>query len=189
MTHLRTLHPHLPYDNSMRRQHYSGAPMRICGSLAVLLCCSVRAFGVSPSDLRFTLAVTRSPAIYRLGERIECELAFSTSKPGKYEIGYTGQPRSLFGGEYETFIASPADGAADSRVDLSQQLGFAFIGSILSSSDRLSSVPKVVRIDLNERLRFVSPGTYRFRRDHRESPSTRNTHRRTSWWSIRTKLR
>jgi len=135
--------------------------MRTCGSLAVLLCCSVRAFGVTPSDLRLTLAVTRSPAIYHLGERIECELSFSTSKPAKYRIFFTGQPRGPFGGGSETFIAVPPDRAVDPRVDRSQQLGFAFIGSVLSGSDRLSSVPQVVRIDLNEWLRFVSPGVYR----------------------------
>jgi len=145
----------------MRRQHYPGALMRICGSLAVLLCCSIRAFGVSPSDLRLTLAVTRSPAIYRLGERIECELSFSTSKPGKYRIVHTGQPRGPGAGESETFIVTPRDGATDPRVDLNQQLGFPIVGSTLSSSDQLSSVPQVVRIDLNEWLRFVSPGVYR----------------------------
>jgi hypothetical protein len=127
---------------------------RIPGSLAVLLCFSIHAFAGAPSDVQLTLAVTKSPAIYHLGERIVCELSFSTSKPGKYGISSI---RS------ETFIATPPNGTADPQVDLSLQLGFVLDLSGLSSYGRLSSVPDVVRTDLNESLRFVNPGVYRLR--------------------------
>src|SRR5450432_4675514 len=149
------------HSRPMRCQRYLDSLTRIPGSLAVLLCCSIRAFGVAPSDVQLTLAVTKSPAIYHLGERIVCELSFSTSKPGKYGIHNTGQPRGSSGAGPETFIATPPNGIVDPHVDLSRQLGFAVNESILSSYDRLSSVPHVIRTDLNEWLRFVSPGVYR----------------------------
>jgi hypothetical protein len=155
MTRRRRAHYRL-----MRCQPYLDSLTRIPG-LAALLCCSIRAFGVAPSDVQLTLAVTKSPAFYHLGERIVCELSFSTSKRGKYGIDNSGQSRGSWGAGAETFIATPPNGTAGPHVDPSRQLGFAVIGSILSSYDGLSSVPHVVRTDLNEWLRFVSPGVYR----------------------------
>ena len=140
------------HSRLLRCQHYLDSLTRIPGSLAFLLCCSVRAFAVAPSDVHFTLAVTKSPAVYHLGERIVCELSFSTSKPGKYGIYNTGQPRGSWGSGSETFIATPPNSTVDPHVDLSRQLGFVIAESILSSYSRLSSVPHVVRTDLNEWL-------------------------------------
>jgi hypothetical protein len=149
------------HSRLLRCQHYLDSLTRISGSLALLLCCSIRAFALAPSDVHLTLAVTKYPAVYHLGERIVCELSFSTSTPGKYGIYNTGQPRGSWGSGSETFIATPPSGTVDPHVDLSRQLGFLSEGSILSSYDRLSSVPHVVRTDLNEWLRFNSPDVYR----------------------------
>jgi hypothetical protein len=138
-----------------RCQHYLDSLTRIPGSLAFLLCCSIRAFAVAPSDVHLTLAVTKSPAVYNLGERIVCELSFSTSTPGKYGIASTS------GSGLETFIATPQNGTTDPHVDLGRQLAFIIAQSILSSFATLSSVPHVIRTDLNEWLRFNHPGVYR----------------------------
>jgi hypothetical protein len=128
---------------------------RILGQLAVVLVCSIHAFGGAPSDVHLTLAVTKSPAVYHLGERIVCELSFSAFTPEKYGIVNSS------GSGLETFIVTPSDGTADPRVDVSRQLALIIVGSSLSSFTTLSSVPNVVQTDLNELVRFNSPGAYR----------------------------
>jgi hypothetical protein len=149
------------HSRLLRCQHYLDSLTRISGSLAFLLCCTIRAFTVAPSDVHLTLAVTKSPAVYHLGERIVCELSFSASTPEKYGIVNIGYSRHSSGSGLETFIVNPSDGTADPHVDVSRQLAFIIAGSSLSSFTTLSSVPDVVQTDLNEWVRFNSPGVYR----------------------------
>ena len=149
------------HSRLLRCQHYLDSLTRIPGSLAFLLCCSIRAFAVAPSDVHLTLAVTKSPAVYHLGERIVCELSFSASTPEKYGIVNIGYSRHSSGSGLETFIVTPSDGTADPHVDVSRRLPFIIAGSSLSSFTTLSSVPNVVQTDLNEWVRFNSPGVYR----------------------------
>jgi len=149
------------HSRLLRCQHCLDSLTRIPGSLAFLLCCSICAFAVAPSDVHLTLAVTKSPAVYHLGERIVCELSFSTSTPEKYGILNTSLSRSSFGSGLETFIVAPSDGTSDPHVDVSRQLAFIIDASGLSSFTTLSSDPNVVKTDLNEWLRFNSPGVYR----------------------------
>jgi hypothetical protein len=138
-------------------------PARIPRALLFLLCCVNSAFAETPSDVHFTLAVTKSPAVYHLGERIVCKLSFSTTTPGKYGIDSAGPLKESRGSVPETFTAIPKGGTADPYVDLSRQLGFGYGGDLLSSYNKLSSQPYVVRTDLNQWLRFVKPGVYRLR--------------------------
>jgi len=149
------------HSRLLRCQHYLDSLTRIPGSLAFLLCCSIRAFAVAPSDVHLTLAVTKSPAVYHLGERIVCELSFSASTPEKYGIVNIGYSRHSSGSGLETFIVTPSDGTSDPNVDVNRQLAFIYAESVLSSFTTLSSVPSVVKIDLNEWLRFNRPGVYR----------------------------
>jgi len=144
-----------------RCQSNMSLPARISRALLFLFCCVSGAFAETPSDVYFTLAVTKSPAVYHLGERIVCKLSFSTTTPGKYGIDSAGPLKGSRGSVPEIFVAIPKDGAADPYVDLSRQLGFGFGGDIPSSYNKLSSQPYVVRTDLNPWLRFVRPGVYR----------------------------
>ena len=149
------------HSRLLRCQHYLDSLTRIPGSLAFVLCCSIRAFAVAPSDVHLTLAVTKSPAVYHLGERIVCELSFSASTPEKYGIYNSGQSRGSWGSGLETFIVTPSDGTSDPHVDVSRQLAFIIVGSSLSSFTTLSSDTNVVKTNLNEWLRFDRPGVYR----------------------------
>jgi len=130
-------------------------------ALLFLLCCVNSASAETPPDLHFKLEVTKSPAVYHVGERIACKLSFSTTTPGKYGIGSAGPLKGSRCSVPEIFLAFPKDGAVDPYVDLGQQLGFGTVASILSSYNKLSSQPYVVRTDLNPWLRFVRPGVYR----------------------------
>jgi hypothetical protein len=136
-------------------------PAHISGALLFLFCCMNGTSAEKPADVHFTLAVTKSPAVYQMGERIVCKLSFSTTTPGKYGIDSVGPLKESRGSVPETFTAIPKGGTADPYVDLSRQLGFGFAGDILSSYNKLSSQPYVVRTDLNQWLRFVRPGVYR----------------------------
>jgi hypothetical protein len=136
---------------------------RIPRGLLLLLGCAGCASAEPPTDLHFEFAVTKTPAVYHIGERIVCKMSFSTSAPGKYGIDTSGGPRGIWGHSFETFQAIPKDGTVDPRVDLSRQLGFVIAGDVLQGYLKLSSKPHVETTDLNQWLRFVRPGVYHLR--------------------------
>jgi hypothetical protein len=135
--------------------------------LAIVTCCltSTRASAQGPQDITLLLSTTKNPAVYNIGEQIRIKLSFS-SDAGNYCFS-GGSPRRIWMYSSENFVVAPLDnpsalgeGTQDPHFDDS---AFAFIwgGSILQSTPHLlSKVPDVVSGDLNEWIRFTTPGRY-----------------------------
>src|SRR5271165_6066439 len=101
-----------------RRQRHLDFLTRVGGPAAILLCCFICSSEEVPSDVHLTLAVSKSPAVYHMGERIVCELSFSASTRGKYGISNTAEPRGSWGAILDKFITNPHNGTVDPHVDL-----------------------------------------------------------------------
>src|SRR5579863_8173882 len=112
-------------------------------------------------DVTLILKTIKTPAVYNIGEPIRIKLSFS-SDAGNYCFSDGSDRRGL-----EHFVVAPlenpgalGEGTQDPHFDES---AFEFIreGSILQSMPhRLSKVPDVVNMDLNESIRFTAPGRY-----------------------------
>jgi hypothetical protein len=76
--------------------------------VAVLLIAPAVVAGQGLDDVEFQIGVTRNPPVFRVGERIDLELRFSTRVTDKYEIR-TGSA-NRFGPLGENYSVSPADG-------------------------------------------------------------------------------
>jgi hypothetical protein len=111
------------------------------------------------------LKTVKKPAVYNIGEPIRIKLSFS-SDTGNYCFSGGNASRGWMN-TYENFVVAPLDnpgalgeGTQDPQFDDS---AFDFIrgGSILQSiPQRLTKVPEVVSGDLNEWIRFTTPGRY-----------------------------
>ncbi|HEY6347210.1 MAG TPA: hypothetical protein VIY49_37440 [Bryobacteraceae bacterium] len=133
------------YSNSVRR----------FATVAVLLIGPAAVAAQALDDVEFQIGVTRNPPVFRIGERIDLELRFSTRASGKYKIT-TGSP-TRFAPTGENYSVSPADGVVDPSEN---ELRFGIFGSFLSGIGPLTDTPVVLHADLNERFRFTRPGTY-----------------------------
>jgi hypothetical protein len=117
-------------------------------------------------DVTLILKTVKNPAVYNIGEPIRIQLSFS-SDAGNYCFSGGSVSRGWMMYPSENFVVAPLDnpsalgeGTQDPHFDDS---AFAFIhgGSILQSIPHwLTKVPDVVSIDLNEWIRFMTPGRY-----------------------------
>jgi hypothetical protein len=137
---------------------------RLAITLLILAACGLTSSSTSAQNLRdvtLTLKTVKIPAVYNIGEPIRIQLSFS-SDASNYCFSSSSARRGS-----EHFVVAPLDnpgglgeGTQDPHFDDS---AFQFIwgGSILGSiPHRLSKVPDVVNIDLNESIRFTTPGRY-----------------------------
>lgn len=131
------------------------ASVRCSIRVAVLLIAPAITAAQALDDVEFQLSVTRDPPVFRIGERIELNLRFSTTASGKYAIINSSAGR--FAPIGEVYSLSPADGAVDPSED-ERRLGFA--GSFLSGIALLTDKPVDLHADLNQWFRFTRPGTY-----------------------------
>jgi hypothetical protein len=111
-----------------------------------------------PEGVKFELSAPKSD--YYLGELIELDLTFTATRPKAFLA--SGGPRtgSRFGGMSEEFAVFPAalavDPLAPTRIRLNGN-----VGGLWGGPEILSEKPFVVRLTLNEWLRFLKPGPYK----------------------------
>ncbi len=116
------------------------------------------ALAASPADVSVELRVGGGRTRFFQGEVIPLELAFSSSTPERYRFNGATYDRSGRM-EIERFHLEPAAGAVDPLRDY-----FAsgiFLGGGLRMEGLLGEEPEVIRLVLNEWLRFDRPGDYR----------------------------
>ncbi len=117
--------------------------------------------GLPSPEVSFTISSKTSPAVFHVGEIIPLDLSFTSSSPKSYQINMATSGRSGRGAQ-EQFVLQPEDGWGDPLKDYFS----AFAGDIgggLTTFKTLSEVPIVISIELNEWVRFDSPGRYRLR--------------------------
>jgi hypothetical protein len=129
--------------------------VRCFTTVAVLLIVPAAVAAQALDDIEFQIGVTRDPPVFRVGERIDLELRFSTRASDKYKI--TTSSTNRFTPIGENYSVTPADGVVDPSEN-EMRLGFA--GSFLSGVGSLTDEPVVLHADLNEWFRFTRPGTY-----------------------------
>ena len=113
----------------------------------------------APPDVDATLTV-RLPAgksTYAVGELIPLELEFRGRAEPDYFFSTTSGDR--LGGGGERYEVTPAGGSDDPMAEFFSSVGI--VGSILSSWHPLDGSPLVIRVHLNEWVRFTRPGEYR----------------------------
>lgn len=109
----------------------------------------------SPIDASFTVHTVANRDTFRIGEEIRLELTFrGTGDPNAY---FTTSTYDRSGRMWqETYVPTPSEGAED---PLDRRGGF--IGGGLSGWHPLDGTPWVLRVSLNEWIRFTKPGRYR----------------------------
>jgi hypothetical protein len=94
---------------------------------------------------------------YRVSERIRLRLSFTSSEVGRYEIDEARYDRSGRMG-FESFRVLPAKGWSD---PLQEYFANRLLdGGGLTGFSALTTVPFMLDIDLNEWVRFDTPGVY-----------------------------
>jgi hypothetical protein len=96
--------------------------------------------------------------LYHIGERIPLELSFTGPENKRFEINMASYDRSGRMG-YEEFNVSPAAGWADPLHVYFASSG-GFMGGGLTGFGSLSAKPTVIKLNLNEWVRFDQAGTY-----------------------------
>ncbi len=130
--------------------------MRILALLAIIIALTSTAFSQSAATevvtLRLSLASAQTE--FHIGETIPLQLAFSSSAKDRYQINMAQYDR-IGRMNYEEFILTPADGAVNPLPTLTGSLGG------LTNHKFLTTEPWVLRISINEWIRFTEPGEYR----------------------------
>jgi len=112
-----------------------------------------------PSDVKLTVVIRGGQSTFRIGEIVPLELLFTSTAPGKYQVDNASYDRS---GRLrlETFAVEPERGW-DDPLDAYFHSFQGFLGGGLRGSSVLSTQPTTIRLDLNEWIRFNTPGNYR----------------------------
>jgi hypothetical protein len=130
-----------------------------------------------PADVSFTISTKTDATVYHVGEIIPLELTFTSSSSKSYQINMAAYDRS---GRmaYEEFALQPEAGWTDPLKDYFSSFA-GFFGGGLTTFKTLSNAPIVISLELNEWVRFDSPGhysvrvtTHRVSRINRQSPDT-----------------
>lgn len=122
----------------------------------VFLTCGPAAWGGEQATLMVTTEGQRST--YQIGERIPIDLSFTGPGNKQFEITMASYDRS---GRmaYEQFDVEPNSGWSDPLALYFGSQGGS-VGGGISSLGVLSSTPTVMRLNLNEWVRFDQPGSY-----------------------------
>ena len=105
------------------------------------------------------LRVSTKASVYRQGELIPLELSFTSKAADRYQVNMATYDRSGRMG-YEKFLVEPQDAAADPLAVYFKSAS-GLLGGGITNFKFLSDSAYVVRLDLNEWVRFDSPGHYR----------------------------
>jgi hypothetical protein len=106
--------------------------------------------------VQFELKCAKSPCTFRMGEVIPLELCFTSRLPQHYQINTARYSNRDMEGV--TFEVTPQEGVRDPLETYVLFGGTA--GSMLMGFQYLSLQPVIVKVELNEYLRFDRPGTY-----------------------------
>ena len=115
----------------------------------------------SPSDVQLIAQTQGGQTTFRIGEVIPIDLSFTSTSPQAYEFDTATYDRS---GRLntESFAIEPRNGW-DDPLDAYFHSYPCFMGGGLRGSEILSARPTVVHLELNEWVRFLTPGHYRLR--------------------------
>src|SRR5579862_5752227 len=125
-----------------------------------IVCLAAMVCGLaSGSDLQFTLRVDGDRSTFRIGEVIPVSLSFTSSSPQKYRVDMATYDRSGRLGA-EIWAVEPQPGWDDPLFRYFHSF-MGFIGGGLRGIEVLSAKPSVIRLELNEWVRFRQAGEYR----------------------------
>lgn len=109
-------------------------------------------------DATLTVRLTAGKSTYALGELIPLELEFRGRAGSDYFFSTASYDRSGRMG-HERYVITPEGGADDPLREYYSSVGV--VGGGLSGWHPLDGTPFVLRVHLNEWVRFRKPGTYR----------------------------
>ena len=112
-----------------------------------------------PPDVKLKVRTKGGQTTFQLGEVIPLELEFTSTAPKKYRLDMATYDRSGRLGE-DSFAVKP-DSGWDDPLFLYFHAYQGFIGGGLRGSATLSAEPTLVTRELNEWVRFQTPGEYR----------------------------
>lgn len=92
---------------------------------------------------------------FHIGETIPLQLSFRSAIPNRYQVNMAQYDRSGRM-EYEHFSVAPAEGAVDPLANRESGVGGGLTGFKFLDSD-----PWIIKLNLNEWVRFTQPGEYR----------------------------
>ena len=110
-------------------------------------------------DIRLTVRTKGDQTLFRIGEVIRLELAFTSTTPKKYQLDMASYDRSGRLRE-ESFAVEPESGW-DDPLYLYYHAYQGFFGGGLRGMKVLSAEPTALNLELNEWVRFQTPGKYR----------------------------
>jgi hypothetical protein len=131
-------------------------------AIALVVLGGIASAGTEPDprpavDAALTVRLTAGKSTYAMGEIIPLELEFrGRAGPDYYFSTATGD---RLGGGRERYEVAPAGGSDDPMAEFLSSVGI--VGSIPSGWHPLDGSPFVVRVHLNEWVRFTKPGSYR----------------------------
>jgi hypothetical protein len=113
---------------------------------------------VPPTTASLEVRLPAGKAEYHVGEEIPLDLVFRGTGDKDYYFSTAGC--GFFGrfGWTEKVTVTPSDSIDDPLADLFSSGGYA--GSCLSSWRALDDTPLVIRVSMNDAVRFTRPGTY-----------------------------
>jgi len=111
------------------------------------------------SDLSPQLQISTASSVFHQGELIPLTLSFTSKNANRYQINMARYDRSGRMG-YEKFLAEPTHGTNDPLLVFFKSSSW-FMSGGLTNFKFLSDSPYLVHLDLNEWVRFDSPGRYR----------------------------
>src|SRR5690349_13714431 len=99
------------------------------------------------------VSIAKDQREFRMGETIPLQLSFSSSVKNQYQLNGAQYDR---GGRmsFEQFNVSPSEGAVDPLPNLMGMGG-------LTTFKFLTTEPSIIKLNLNEWVRFTQPGEYR----------------------------
>ncbi len=110
-------------------------------------------------DPQLTVTIRNNQSSFHIGEIIPLDLAFTSSSPNTYQLDTATYDRSGRLGE-DQFVVDPSNGSDDPlQLYFHSYKGFMMGG--LRGFKSLSTTPATVHADLNEWIRFKTPGQYR----------------------------
>lgn len=114
---------------------------------------------VSVNDDSPHLQISVTSSVFRQGELIPITLSFRSKSANRYQINMATYDRS---GRmmYERFLAEPSNGTNDPLLAYFKSAYTPFMVGGITNFKFLTDSPYDVRLDLNEWLRFDSPGRY-----------------------------
>lgn len=112
----------------------------------------------APSDVKLRIRTLGGRSVFQIGEMIELELLFTSSAPKKYLVTSFNPPRPH---SLDRVAISPLSGWDDPIGDFFRFCSFFLEGGLMGTQS-LSAKPTIIRLTLNDWVRFKDPGEYQF---------------------------